>query len=140
MAKGPFFLGLITALLALLPCTIAEGIDITDIFTVQRGSSNGGCDNRLVILDQWLSETINSIFTALAAIDEYNEEEEVRQSMSIIFGIPDGGPGEPEPMTADKIAYVKGKFLLPRNFFSLLPNVAYEKSSFRHCSRKRRPD
>ncbi|GKT58404.1 hypothetical protein ColTof4_12335 [Colletotrichum tofieldiae] len=89
MAKGSFLLGLITGLLALLSCTIA--VEITDIFTVQPGTLDGGCDGRAAVLDQWLSEGIESLDVTLNAIDEYNQDPRVRRSMSVIFGIANSG-------------------------------------------------
>lgn len=90
MAKVSFSLGLITGLLALLSCTVA--VDITDIFTVQPGgTNNGGCDDRPAVLDQWLSEAIESLDVALVAIDEYDQDPRVRRSMAAIFGITNSG-------------------------------------------------
>jgi len=67
MATLSFVLGLITALvLTFLPCTNA--VDITDLFTVQPGARDGGCNGREAMLDQWLSEGIESVHIALAAI------------------------------------------------------------------------
>ncbi|KAH8585528.1 hypothetical protein B0O99DRAFT_154103 [Bisporella sp. PMI_857] len=105
MAKCSFLLGLITGLLALLPCTIAEDIAITDIFTVQGGARDGGCDGREAVLDQWLSEGLESLDVALKALDEYNQRIEVRRSMDIIFGFRNQGPlrGEDRIATVERI-------------------------------------
>lgn len=80
---------LITGLLALLPCAIA--LKITDIFTVQSGNQNGGCDNRDTELEQWLSEAIDSIYYAVQALNTYDQDIRVRRAMSTIFGIANNG-------------------------------------------------
>ncbi|GAW12854.1 hypothetical protein ANO14919_022250 [Xylariales sp. No.14919] len=67
MAKIPFLLGL-----TLLSRIVA--VEIDDVFTVHPGPRDGGCDERLGTLDQWLSEAIESVDTALLAIDEYNQD------------------------------------------------------------------
>jgi len=114
MAKGSCILGLVTVFLALTPWTIVEGVEITDIFTVQTGANNGGCDSRLGVLDQWLSEGIQSLDTALLAIENYNTLEEVRKSMSVVFGIADVGLIYPETKTKSQTYYaverVRSKF------------------------------
>ncbi|KAK8122175.1 hypothetical protein PG984_010845 [Apiospora sp. TS-2023a] len=85
MAKIAFLLGLAACLLHLLSRTIA--LEITDIFNVQPGASDGGCDDRAGVLDQWLSEGIESLDVALKAINNYRKDPEVRKSLSTIFGI-----------------------------------------------------
>lgn len=119
MAKVSFLLGQITAL-ALMLWTIAEAIDITDIFTVQTGTNNGGCDARLTVLDDWLSEIIQSLDTALVAILDYNNDERVRKSMSVIFGIADEGKSLQLKLDDDKdkhpIKLIYGKCQVPPNF------------------------
>ncbi|KAK4038077.1 hypothetical protein C8A01DRAFT_48254 [Parachaetomium inaequale] len=117
MAKHSFFLGLVTGLLALLPCTIA--VEITDLFTVQPGARDGGCDDRAAVLDQWLSEGIDSIDVALNAIDEYRQDPRVRRAMSVIFGIPiPEGPGGPTPEHALNIETVRGYIAHVGNFYN----------------------
>lgn len=89
MAKHSFLVALTTALLALLPCTIA--VDIPDIFTVQSGNVDGSCDARMGVLDDWLTECSYSLDAALNAIDEYNQDKNVRQAMSEIFSVSANG-------------------------------------------------
>ncbi|KAF6823627.1 hypothetical protein CMUS01_10598 [Colletotrichum musicola] len=90
MAKALFLPGLIAALLAFLTCT-TTAVEITDIFSVEDGTRDGGCDHRAAVLDQWLSETIGSIVEALNAIERYEQDIRVRRSMSAIFGIRNAG-------------------------------------------------
>ncbi|KAL3425262.1 hypothetical protein PVAG01_02053 [Phlyctema vagabunda] len=85
MAKGSFLLGLIASLLTLLSC--AAAVEITDIFTVQARADRGGCSTRADVLDQWLSEGIESIDQALLAIDDYNNDIEIRRAMFEFFGV-----------------------------------------------------
>ncbi|KAL2788776.1 hypothetical protein BJX66DRAFT_308231 [Aspergillus keveii] len=89
MAKCLFLLGLITGLLVLLPCTIA--VEMNDIFTVQSGTGDGGCDDRADVLDQWLSECIQSIDVTLLAMDRYDRDVRVRRALSTIFGLRNSG-------------------------------------------------
>ncbi|KAL2872835.1 uncharacterized protein BJX67DRAFT_20775 [Aspergillus lucknowensis] len=118
MAKHSFLLALITAYLVLLPCTVA--VDITDIFTVQPGSSDGGCDDRAAVLDQWLSEGIESLDVALNAIDEYNQDIRVRRSMSVIFGISNSGPLRPNTARAVAVGRVRDYIEHIGNFYNNL--------------------
>ncbi|KAL2150897.1 hypothetical protein VTH82DRAFT_5995 [Thermothelomyces myriococcoides] len=89
MAKRTSLLGLITGLLIVLSCTVA--LEITDIFTVQSGSKDGGCDDWAAVLDDWLTECIWSLDTTLDAIEQYNQQPSVRKAMSAIFGIANRG-------------------------------------------------
>ncbi len=91
MAKPFILLALVANLLSLLSCTVAD-VEITDIFTVQPGASDGGCDSRAAVLDQWLSECLESLGVAISAIDEYDQDIRVRRSMSSFFGISNNGP------------------------------------------------
>ncbi|KAL2802027.1 hypothetical protein BJX63DRAFT_438263 [Aspergillus granulosus] len=117
MAKRSFLLGLITGLLVLLPYTFA--VEITDIFTVQPGTREGGCDDRAAVLDQWLSEGIESIDVALNAIDQYNQDARVRRSMSAIFGIANTGRlGEPETSRAIAVGRVRDNIEYIGNFYN----------------------
>jgi hypothetical protein len=85
MAKCSFLLGLMTGLLVLLSRTIA--VEMNDIFTVQPGTRDGGCDDRAAVLDQWLEECIQSIYVTLQAMDQYEQQTKVRRALSTIFGI-----------------------------------------------------
>ncbi|KAI0490350.1 hypothetical protein F4859DRAFT_520171 [Xylaria cf. heliscus] len=74
---------------------ICVSVDIGDLFTIQAGPTNGGCDTRLNpanILDAWHQESIDSIVTAINAIEKYNEDsrsgERVRDALFDFFGIP----------------------------------------------------
>lgn len=107
MAKGFSLPGFVAVLLALLSCTIA--VEITEIFTVQDGTREGGCDHRAAVLDQWLSETIESIDTALRAIDEYDQEIRVRRSMSAFFHIANQGRLRPDSDKAAAVAQIRGE-------------------------------
>jgi hypothetical protein len=74
-----------TGLLVLLSRTIA--VEMNDIFTVQPGTRDGGCDDRAAVLDQWLEECIQSIYVTLQAMDQYEQQTKVRRALSTIFGI-----------------------------------------------------
>lgn len=129
MAGRSFLLGLITGLLAFPSYTTAD-VAITDIFTVQDGSRDGGCDGRMAVLDQWLSESLFSVATALESLDKYDQLPKVRKAMSIFFGISGIGKLEPEPESDDsdqegaprRAAFnsVKSKFESRDNNFSFL--------------------
>ncbi|KAK1980457.1 hypothetical protein LZ30DRAFT_750732 [Colletotrichum cereale] len=84
MAKESFLLVLITGLVALLSYTTAA--EIWDVFTVQAGSRDGGCDDRMEVLDQWLSEASFSLDATLAGMDTYEQDPRVRRAMSKFFG------------------------------------------------------
>lgn len=137
MAKVSFSLGLITGLLALLSCTVA--VDITDIFTVQPGgTNNGGCDDRPAVLDQWLSEAIESLDVALVAIDEYDQDPRVRRSMAAIFGITNSG--RLRGARAMAVETVRSKCWPLHNFHCLLLDTAANLSSAHRCSQPERAD
>ncbi|KAI1125538.1 hypothetical protein F5Y10DRAFT_267965 [Nemania abortiva] len=89
MAKILFFLGLIV----LQAVGIVSGVDLSDIFAIQPGTSFGGCDARANVLDNWHQEAIDSLDLAVAAIElRYNENsvlgEQVRQAMFEFFKVP----------------------------------------------------
>ncbi|KAH7311223.1 hypothetical protein B0I35DRAFT_61850 [Stachybotrys elegans] len=95
MARMQLFLSLAACLATLLSSVCA--IEIYDIFTVDRTADvDGGCRSRLGVLDEWLSECIESIDIALSAIDDYRNDIRVRRSMSIFFGIHNSGRNQPE--------------------------------------------
>ncbi|KAJ3491612.1 hypothetical protein NLG97_g5559 [Lecanicillium saksenae] len=81
---------LLVSVLTILPWAIA--VEITDIFTVQTGTDNGGCGNYMTELDNWLTEIDYSLHAAQEAIeDKYDQRVEVRRSMSHIFGVRNTG-------------------------------------------------
>ncbi|KZL84644.1 hypothetical protein CI238_12874, partial [Colletotrichum incanum] len=85
MARNSFFLVMITGIAALLSCTTAA--EIWDVFTVQGGSRDGGCDSRMEVLDQWLSEASFSLDATLVGMDTYDQDPRVRRAMSKFFGL-----------------------------------------------------
>ncbi|KAH8711252.1 hypothetical protein HC256_008066 [Beauveria bassiana] len=91
MAKLSGFGRLFAALLALqlLPWIVA--VDISDIFTVQRGKVAGSCDGQMNLLNNWLAESTLSVEQALDAIDRYNSNLNVRKAMNTIFHIQNQG-------------------------------------------------
>lgn len=90
MARPSFLLGLTTVLLSLVSTTFGEDQPpkkINDILTVQRGENNGGCDNRITTLDQWVFESTKSIGGVLDVIGDWKTDDKVRDSLSVFFGI-----------------------------------------------------
>lgn len=79
---------------------VVLGADIDDLFTVQTGNTHGGCDDRINpvnILDNWHQEAIDSLSTAIDALEaNYNQNtpngERVRQAMFEFFGVPNAIP------------------------------------------------
>lgn len=60
---------------------------MSEIFTIQGGAADGGCDAHENVFDDWLSEIHSSLQVALAAIDDYDHDERVRKSMKDLLGI-----------------------------------------------------
>jgi hypothetical protein len=71
MAKIPWFICVAICLFALLSPTGA--LVIGDIFTVQGGNTNGGCDARIATLNAWRTECEYSLDEALLAIEDYGQ-------------------------------------------------------------------
>ncbi|ORY65780.1 uncharacterized protein BCR38DRAFT_511258, partial [Pseudomassariella vexata] len=103
--------------LTLLSRTVA--IEITDIFTVQPGASDGGCGDRVAQLDQSLSEGIESLDVALNAIDNYNNDIRVRRSLATIFGITNSGRLRESRVTADAVRRVRMYINHTKDFYNL---------------------
>ncbi|VBB82073.1 Putative protein of unknown function [Podospora comata] len=92
MARISFILSLTACLLTLLPLTV--GVEIYDIFDVERNAANnGGCGARMATLDVWLSDSLESLDVALTAIDNYRQNVGVRRALSTFFGIRNTGGG-----------------------------------------------
>ncbi|KAF3808299.1 hypothetical protein GCG54_00006920 [Colletotrichum gloeosporioides] len=89
MATNSFLLGLLAGILLLLSSidVARADLEITDVFTVQRGGdSTGGCDARLdPLLDNWLTESLFSLTAAIDAVDAYDRRFEVRYAMLAFF-------------------------------------------------------
>ncbi|KAI0443519.1 hypothetical protein F4803DRAFT_549967 [Xylaria telfairii] len=78
---------------------LSDDVNIDDLFTIQTGSANGGCNarvNPVNILDDWHQEAIDSITTAISAIEKYNQGdkdgERVRNALFDFFKIPTAIP------------------------------------------------
>ncbi|KAI1812914.1 hypothetical protein GGS20DRAFT_511454 [Poronia punctata] len=113
MTRISSFLGLIAIVLSIVPGISA--VDIPDIFTLHPGNNDGGCGARDAILDLWLSEGIDSLYTAIVAIDDYRNDIRVRRSMSVIFGIRNNarantGPGTPVGLVRQYLQYILNFF------------------------------
>lgn len=69
---------------------VISAIDITDLFTLQKGTSFGGCDNQLASIDQYLEEAIYSIDATNLALSKYADRTEdgarIRQAVLTWFG------------------------------------------------------
>ena len=102
MARISFLLSLTTWLLSLLSPTLA--VEIYEIFTVadRESATDGGCGNRMEVLDQWLSEGIESVDVTMIAIDEYRQRAAVRRAMTQFFGIPNN-PRNPDQGAIDRV-------------------------------------
>ncbi|KIM93637.1 hypothetical protein OIDMADRAFT_61282 [Oidiodendron maius Zn] len=72
---------------------VVFGVVITDLFTVQTGTDPGTCDaGQVTTLNNWVTESYDSVVVALAAVQYYNENSvrgnNVRQAMFTYFKIP----------------------------------------------------
>lgn len=96
MAKLLFPLGLVTALFGIYFRTVS-GLSLNDLFIVQSGATDGGCDNYFDqasesgILDDWHDEITYALATAIDRIDTYNQDIKVRRALKIFFDIPSQG-------------------------------------------------
>ncbi|KAK0742157.1 hypothetical protein B0T21DRAFT_124691 [Apiosordaria backusii] len=117
MARISFLLGLTTCLLTLLPSTI--GVEIHEIFTLPRtGTTNGGCGDRMNVLDQWLGESIRSVGVALDAINDYDNDARVRKSMAKFFRIHNGGKLPETGIRVDAVQEVKDNLQYVEDFLN----------------------
>lgn len=98
MAKLFFPLSLAAVLLSALLCTVS-GVTLDQLFAVQSGGSNGGCDkyfnqaSKDGTLDDWLEEINFSLAVAVDKIDvdEYNQDIRIRRALRTFFGVPNRG-------------------------------------------------
>lgn len=118
MAKPSFLLGLTAVLLSLVSTSFGqetpppEAKKITDLFTLQPGGKNGGCDDdRIKVLDQWVSESTKSVKVALDALQDWLWDDRVTDAMNVFFGI----ESYTDFVGADDIVeYIAGKSPSPR--------------------------
>jgi hypothetical protein len=71
---------------------VVHGQVIADRFTVQPGTTNGGCDARTTLLNQYLTESRLSVTVALDAIDNHGsantaDGRKVRRALDTFFKI-----------------------------------------------------
>lgn len=107
MAKSSWFQrrdpGAICILLLFSVLDAVSCLDLNDVFTVQTGTDNGGCDAHYnvaapdgTVLDNWQTECTSSIDLAQVAIDNYllqtPKAQSVRNAMMVYFGIPNALP------------------------------------------------
>ena len=72
---------------------IVFGVTIDNLFTVQTGNNPGNCDaTQVAMLNNWVTESYNSVTVAIDAIGLYNENSvrgnNIRQAMFTFFKIP----------------------------------------------------
>lgn len=107
MAKSSWFQrrdrGALCILLLFSILDAVSCLDLNDVFTVQTGTDNGGCDAHYdvaapdgTVLDTWQTECTSSIDLAQVAIDNYTMQtpkaQSVRNAMMVYFGIPNALP------------------------------------------------
>lgn len=113
MLKLPFPLGLITALLSVLICTVS-GVTLDQLFVVNKGGTDSGCDkyfnqaSKDGTLDDWLDEINLSLSTAIDNVDinVYNQEPKVRRALAVFFGI--RNQGKAKGNTAARVQKISG--------------------------------
>jgi hypothetical protein len=65
------------ALILFFAAGVVSPVLLSDLLTIQPGSTYGGCDGRLNVLEDWHEEAIDSLDSAIDAIDDhYNEDSE----------------------------------------------------------------
>jgi hypothetical protein len=91
MAKLCFPLGLFVVLLSVLSSNVSGIPTLDQLFTIQSGGSNGGCDayfdqaTKTGTLNNWLIEINYALDTAIKAIDNYDPK--VQTALTAFFGI-----------------------------------------------------
>lgn len=95
MAKFLFPLGLITVLSVLFRAV--SGLSLNDLFIVQSGSTDGGCDthfNQVAesgTLDDWHTEITYALDLVVNRLDTYDQDVKVRRALQIFFSIRNQG-------------------------------------------------
>jgi hypothetical protein len=82
-------------LLSVLFCTVS-GVNLDDLFVVQSGGSDGGCDkyfnqaSKTGTLDDWLEEIGFSLQVAIEKLDigEVNQDIKIRRALFTFFKVP----------------------------------------------------
>ncbi|KAK0755767.1 hypothetical protein N5P37_011641 [Trichoderma harzianum] len=88
MAKLFFHLGLFPVLFSVLVYTVLGAAPTLDqLFIIQSGTANGGCDAYTATMNNWLIEINYALQTTLAAIDKYETEPKVRAAFTTFFGV-----------------------------------------------------
>ncbi|OBT97835.1 hypothetical protein VE01_04980 [Pseudogymnoascus verrucosus] len=120
MARLLFPLGLVTALLIFLFRTVS-GLSLNDLFIVQSGSTDGGCDTHFNqaaesgTLDDWHTEITFALDLVVNRLDTYDQDIKVRRALQIFFGIRNNGKASaPARVEIDEII---GQFQRAKDFF-----------------------
>ncbi|KAM6476473.1 hypothetical protein HDV62DRAFT_247359 [Trichoderma sp. SZMC 28011] len=87
MAKLFFHLGLFPVLFSVLVYTVLGAPTLDQLFIIQGGTANGGCDAYTATMNNWLIEINYALQTTLAAIDKYETEPKVRAAFTTFFGV-----------------------------------------------------
>lgn len=115
MAKLFFPFGLVPVLLGVLLRTVSAQVTLNQLFVVQRGANDGGCDRyfdqttHTGTLDDWLDEINFSVAAAIDAIDQYDQDVRVRRAIQAFFGI--RNQGRASANTRAKVQKISGKYL-----------------------------
>ncbi|KAI1345752.1 hypothetical protein F5Y01DRAFT_322793 [Xylaria sp. FL0043] len=107
-----FFLRLsLSAVLLSVLLRKAFCVTVDQLFVVQSGASNGGCDKYFDqvkkdgILDNWVEEINFSLSTAIDGLDLYNQDIRIRRAVQTFFGVRNRGKASNNAQQAiDKIA------------------------------------
>ena len=72
---------------------VVFGVTINTLFTAQTGNNPGNCDaTQVAMLNNWVTESYDSVTVALAAVLLYNEDSvrgnNIREAMFTFFKIP----------------------------------------------------
>jgi len=76
---------------------VAHGQNLAQLMTIQSGTTNGGCDSRTTLLNQYATESFQSAKVALNAIDAHGNANtangrKVRRALSAFFKISESIP------------------------------------------------
>ncbi|KFY91794.1 hypothetical protein V500_04460 [Pseudogymnoascus sp. VKM F-4518 (FW-2643)] len=119
MAKFLFPLGLVTVLSVLFRSV--SGLSLNDLFIVQSGSTNGGCDTHFNqaaesgTLDDWHTEITYALDLVVNRLDTYDQDIKVRRALQIFFSIRNQGRASANAR-AD-IDNIIGQFQRLKDFF-----------------------
>lgn len=115
MTKLFFHLGLFPVLFSVLVYTVLGAPTLDQLFIIQGGTANGGCDAYTATMNNWLIEINYALQTTLAAIDKYETEPKVRAAFTTFFGVKEAAK-TPSGATNIRSMFI---FLIPSIFTGL---------------------